>query len=69
MKILVLGAAGMAGHTIALYFQQQGHQVWQRGGDEPVVDAVGVAAAGLLHRQRRHGGRERRVRTVATNGH
>ena len=27
MKILVLGAAGMAGHTIALYFQQQGHDV------------------------------------------
>lgn len=27
MKILVLGAAGMAGHTIALYFQHRGHDV------------------------------------------
>lgn len=27
MKILVLGATGMAGHTIALYFKEQGHQV------------------------------------------
>mgnify|MGYP000906634348 CR=1 FL=1 len=27
MKILVLGATGMAGHTIALYFQERGHMV------------------------------------------
>lgn len=27
MKVLVLGAAGMAGHTIALYFKEQGHDV------------------------------------------
>lgn len=27
MKILVLGATGMAGHTIALYFQGKGHDV------------------------------------------
>lgn len=27
MKILVLGAAGMAGHTIAIYFKEQGHEV------------------------------------------
>lgn len=27
MKILVLGASGMAGHTISLYFQEQGHSV------------------------------------------
>jgi len=28
MKILVLGVNGMAGHTIALYFQQKGHDVY-----------------------------------------
>ena len=28
MKILVLGASGMAGHTIALYFKEQGHEVY-----------------------------------------
>lgn len=28
MKILVLGAAGMAGHTVALYFKEQGHEVY-----------------------------------------
>ncbi len=27
MKILVLGANGMAGHTISLYFKEQGHDV------------------------------------------
>lgn len=27
MKILVLGATGMAGHTIALYFKESGHNV------------------------------------------
>lgn len=27
MKILVLGAAGMAGHTIAIYFKEMGHSV------------------------------------------
>ena len=27
MKILVLGVSGMAGHTIALYFQEKGHNV------------------------------------------
>lgn len=27
MKILVLGATGMAGHTIALYFKERGHSV------------------------------------------
>lgn len=27
MKLLVLGAAGMAGHTIALYFKEEGHEV------------------------------------------
>ena len=27
MKILVLGATGMAGHTIALYFKKQGHEI------------------------------------------
>lgn len=27
MKILVLGAAGMAGHTISLYFKEQGYDV------------------------------------------
>jgi dTDP-4-dehydrorhamnose reductase len=27
MKILVLGVSGMAGHTIALYFQEKGHDV------------------------------------------
>lgn len=27
MKILVLGAAGMAGHVVALYLQEQGHDV------------------------------------------
>ena len=27
MKVLVLGASGMAGHTIALYFKEQGHDV------------------------------------------
>jgi dTDP-4-dehydrorhamnose reductase len=27
MKILVLGATGMAGHTIALYFKEKGHNV------------------------------------------
>ena len=27
MKILVLGATGMAGHTIALYFKEQGYEV------------------------------------------
>ena len=26
MKILILGAAGMAGHTIAIYFKEQGHE-------------------------------------------
>ena len=26
MKILVLGASGMAGHTIGLYFKEQGHE-------------------------------------------
>lgn len=28
MKILVLGASGMAGHTIALYFKERGHNVF-----------------------------------------
>lgn len=28
MKLLVLGASGMAGHTIALYFKEQGHEVY-----------------------------------------
>ena len=27
MKVLVLGAIGMAGHTVALYFNEQGHDV------------------------------------------
>lgn len=27
MKVLVLGGNGMAGHTISLYFQEQGHEV------------------------------------------
>lgn len=27
MKVLVLGASGMAGHTIAIYLQEQGHEV------------------------------------------
>lgn len=27
MKVLVLGATGMAGHTIAIYFHEQGHEV------------------------------------------
>ena len=27
MKVLILGASGMAGHTIALYFKEQGHEV------------------------------------------
>lgn len=27
MKILVLGASGMAGHTVALYFKEQGYEV------------------------------------------
>jgi len=27
MKILILGAIGMAGHTISLYFKEQGHDV------------------------------------------
>ncbi len=27
MKILVLGATGMAGHTIAIYFKEKGHNV------------------------------------------
>ena len=27
MKYLVLGATGMAGHTISLYLQEQGHDV------------------------------------------
>lgn len=27
MKVLVLGAAGMAGHVMCLYFKEQGHQV------------------------------------------
>lgn len=27
MKVLILGATGMAGHTIALYFKEQGHEV------------------------------------------
>ena len=27
MKVLILGAAGMAGHSIALYFKEQGHEV------------------------------------------
>lgn len=27
MKVLVLGAAGMAGHTVTLYFKEQGHEV------------------------------------------
>ncbi len=27
MKILVLGATGMAGHTISIYFKEQGHEV------------------------------------------
>lgn len=27
MKVLVLGASGMAGHIISLYFQEQGHDV------------------------------------------
>ncbi|MBH5319559.1 sugar nucleotide-binding protein [Paenibacillus sp. GSMTC-2017] len=27
MKFLILGAAGMAGHTIAIYLQEQGHDV------------------------------------------
>jgi len=27
MKLLVLGASGMAGHTIALYFKEKGHHV------------------------------------------
>jgi dTDP-4-dehydrorhamnose reductase len=28
MKILVLGASGMAGHTIAIYFKEKGHDVF-----------------------------------------
>lgn len=28
MKILVLGASGMAGHTIAIYFKERGHDVF-----------------------------------------
>ena len=28
MKILVLGASGMAGHTISLYFKEKGHDVY-----------------------------------------
>ena len=28
MKLLVLGASGMAGHTIALYFKERGHEVY-----------------------------------------
>jgi dTDP-4-dehydrorhamnose reductase len=27
MKILVLGASGMAGHVISLYFKEQGYDV------------------------------------------
>jgi len=27
MKVLVLGATGMAGHTIAIYFKEKGHEV------------------------------------------
>lgn len=27
MKVLVLGATGMAGHTIAIYFKERGHEV------------------------------------------
>lgn len=27
MKFLVLGATGMAGHTIAIYLSEQGHEV------------------------------------------
>lgn len=27
MKILVLGASGMAGHTIAIYFKEKGHEI------------------------------------------
>jgi dTDP-4-dehydrorhamnose reductase len=27
MKVLVLGATGMAGHTIALYFKEKGHEI------------------------------------------
>lgn len=27
MKILVLGASGMAGHVVALYLQEQGYNV------------------------------------------
>lgn len=27
MKLLILGASGMAGHVIALYFKEQGHEV------------------------------------------
>jgi len=27
MRVLILGATGMAGHTIAIYFQEQGHEV------------------------------------------
>lgn len=27
MKVLVLGAAGMAGHVVAFYFKEQGHEV------------------------------------------
>lgn len=28
MKILILGASGMAGHTIAIYFNEKGHDVY-----------------------------------------
>ena len=28
MKVLVLGSTGMAGHMIALYLSEQGHDVW-----------------------------------------
>lgn len=27
MRFLVLGAGGMAGHTISIYLQEQGHEV------------------------------------------
>ena len=27
MRFLVLGASGMAGHTISIYLKEQGHQV------------------------------------------
>ena len=53
MKILVLGCNGMAGHTIALYLKEQGHNVtgFARKQSPLVTTVVGDAKNTVLVEQ------------------